>query len=119
MWHVCNTLVWEWYKVQLPNTAQVFVVLLLDALVVTWTTIRLSPIDDRRYWTAGVRHRLQWETGPQMLSNTAYSNRLDRKCFWGKHRLQLTSDGDTTHTFEMLMQSSAIAMKRNCESSKE
>ena len=35
MQHVCNMLVWEWYKIQLPNTARVFVALLLDALVVT------------------------------------------------------------------------------------
>ena len=37
-------------------------------------------------------------TGPQVLRNTAYN---------------LTSDSDTTHTFEMSVQSPAIAMIRN------
>ncbi|SOV07710.1 uncharacterized protein UDID_19393 [Ustilago sp. UG-2017a] len=78
--------------------SQVFVALLLDALDVTWTAIRLWPTDDRRYWTAGVRHHLQLGTGLQVLRNTAYS---------------LTSDSDTTHTYEMLLQSPAIAMIHN------
>ncbi|SPC63380.1 uncharacterized protein UHOD_12336 [Ustilago sp. UG-2017b] len=83
---------------QWDQLTQVFVALLLDALDVTWTAIRLWPTDDRRYWTAGVRHHLQLGTGPQVLRNTTYS---------------LTSDSDTTHTYEMSLQSPAIAMIRN------
>ncbi|SPC64490.1 uncharacterized protein UHOD_11933 [Ustilago sp. UG-2017b] len=54
--------------IHFSDTAQVFVALLLDALVANWTAIRLSPTADRRYWTAGVEgHHLQLGTGPQVF----------------------------------------------------
>ena len=56
-------------------------------------------------WTADVKKTLptvrDWTTGVE------------------EHCLQLMPNGDTTHTFEVLLQSSAIVMICNYESSKE
>ena len=68
-----------------------FIVLLLMLSNVIWTVICLLPTEDGSYWTTGVE----------------------------EHCLQLMPNSDTTHTYEVSLQSSAIAMICNYESSKE